>query len=69
MGSVAAMAAGFVALLVSTSASANGVYWSVGVSSPGVQVGVQNAPPVVYQTPVVVYQQPQVVYQQPQVVY
>jgi hypothetical protein len=66
------------ALAVSTSASANGVYWSIGVSSPGVQVGVSNAqtyypvyetPQVVYQQPQVVYQQPQVVYQQPQVIY
>jgi hypothetical protein len=58
-----------VALACSTVASANDVYWSIGVSSPGIQVGVQNAPPVVYQRPVVVYQQPQVVYQQPQVIY
>ena len=69
IGSVAALTAGLVALLVSASASANGVYWSVGVSSPGAHVGVQNVPPVVYHPPVVVYQQPQVVYQQPQVVY
>ncbi len=57
-------------------ANNNGVYWSVGVSSPGVHVGVQNTPPsrvyhvpqVVYTQPQVIYQ-PQVVYQQPQVVY
>jgi hypothetical protein len=54
------------------------VYWSIGVSSPGVQLGVSNAqayypvydtPQVVYQQPQVIYQQPRVVYQQPQVVY
>ena len=65
----AAAAFGLAALLSSTAANAQNVYWSVGVSSPGVQVGVQNAPPVVYLPPQVVYQQPQVVYQQPQVVY
>lgn len=56
----------------------NDLYWSIGVSQPGVSVGVSNAPPprvvyrepvVVYQEPVVVYQPPRVVYQQPRVVY
>ena len=44
-------------------ASAQHVFWSVGVASPGVQVAVSNAPPVVYQHhyPVVV-QQPVVVH-------
>ncbi|WP_310564495.1 hypothetical protein [Hydrogenophaga sp.] len=36
------------------------VYWSIGVSSPGVVVGVSNAPPP---RPVVVYPQPVVVHQ------
>lgn len=36
------------------------VYWSVGVNSPGVAVGVSNAPPP---RPVVVYPQPVVVHQ------
>jgi hypothetical protein len=46
-------------------ASAQNVFWSVGVASPGVQVAVSNAPAVVYQHhyPVVV-QQPVVVYPQ-----
>jgi hypothetical protein len=43
------------------------VYWSVGVTSPGVVVGVSNAPPP---RPVVVYPQPVVVHQPaPVVVY
>ena len=42
-------------------ASAQNVFWLVGVASPGVQVAVSNAPPVIYQHyyPVVV-QQPMV---------
>ena len=76
--SVRAMAAlaavGATALGASGAAQARDVFWSVGVASPGVQVGVSNAPPVVYQRPVFVpqpvyYGQPQVVYTQPQVVY
>lgn len=44
------------------------VYWSVGVSSPGVQMGVSNARPLVVQAPVyTVYQQPAPVYVQPTV--
>jgi hypothetical protein len=43
------------------------VYWSIGVNSPGVVVGVSNAPPP---RPVVVYPQPVVVHQPaPVVVY
>ena len=68
MPSLAAATLAFAALAASGTASANDVYWSIGVSSPGIQVGVQNAPPVVYR-PVVVYSQPQVVYQQPQLIY
>lgn len=45
------------------------VYWSVGVTSPGVVVGVGNTPPprpvVVYPQPVVVHQPVPVVVQQP----
>ena len=45
----------------------NEVYWNVGVGSPGVQLGVSNAPPVYYQP---VYVQPYPVYvAPPQVVY
>lgn len=49
----------------------NDVYWSIGVSQPGVSVGVSNAPPprVVYREPVVVYQEPRVIYREPRVVY
>ena len=82
--SLAAGAALAVAALgVSTSARADNLSWSIGVSSPGVQFDVSNTRPVygqpvyaqpyyapqVYTQPQVVYQQPQVVYQQPQVVY
>ena len=49
----------------------NDVYWSIGVSQPGVSVGVSNAPPprVVYREPVVVYERPVVVRPRPVVVY
>ena len=56
-------------------AHADNLTWSLGLSSPGVVVGVSNAQPVyvqpqrVYVQPQPVYVQPQVVYQQPQVVY
>ena len=85
--SVYSLAAGAVlavaALGVSTVAKADNLFWSIGVSSPGVQFDVSNAQPAygqpvytqpyyapqVYSQPQVVYQQPQVIYQQPQVVY
>lgn len=44
------------------------VYWSIGVGSPGVSVGVTNARPV-YVQPAPVYYQPQPVYVQPAPVY
>lgn len=44
------------------------VYWSIGVGSPGVSVGVTNARPV-YVQPALVYYQPQPVYVQPAPVY
>jgi hypothetical protein len=46
-------------------ASAQNVFWSVGVASPGVQVAVSNAPQVVYQHQYPVVVQPQPVYVQP----
>lgn len=46
--------------------SHDNVYWSIGVNSPGVTVGVSNAPPVVVQPrPVVVYPSAPVVIHQP----
>lgn len=46
------------------------VYWSIGVNSPGVSVGVTNSRPVaVYPAPVVVHSPPPVVYAPPPVVY
>lgn len=48
-------------------ARAEDVYWSVGLSQPGISLGFSNAPQVAY--PQVVYSQPQVVYAQPRRVY
>lgn len=50
------------------------VYWSVGLSSPGVQLGFANAPPLMIQQPVFsqpypFYGEPRTVYRQPPVVY
>ena len=62
-------------------AQAGDVYWTVGVSSPGVQVGVSNGwrygtyqpayvqPYPVYNQPYSVYTQPYTVYEAPNVVY
>jgi hypothetical protein len=65
--------AGVVLLMSLAGAGAAGaadVYWSVGVHSPGVHVGVSNTPPVVVSTrPVVVHAPPRVVYAPPVVVY
>ncbi|MBK6867350.1 MAG: hypothetical protein IPG98_05245 [Burkholderiales bacterium] len=44
------------------------VYWSIGMGSPGVSVGVSNAPPVYY-APQPVYVQPAPVYVRPRPVY
>lgn len=69
---IAALAAGGWALSgLTTQAHARGdVYWSVGVNSPGVSVGVSNAPPVVYYPPPVYsYGRPVVVYEEPVVVH
>lgn len=62
------------ALGMSSAAQAGDVTWSIGVGSPGVQLGASNAPQVFYRQPVYVpqpvyYGQPQVVYSQPQVTY
>jgi PXPV repeat (3 copies) len=72
---VLAGAAALVALALgsSTAALAGDVFWSVGLSSPGVQVGVFSPQPV-YVQPQPYYAQPQVyvqppVYAQPQVIY
>lgn len=67
-----AAAAGVVLLGAATlgEARADNVYWSIGVHSPGVNVGVSNAPPVVvYHAPRRYYPQPQVIVLPPQVVY
>ena len=70
---MAALVAGGWALSVGASkAHAGDVYWSVGVDSPGVSVGVSNAPPprvVVHPSPVYVHPRPVFVEQAPVVVY
>ena len=45
------------------------VYWSVGVGSPGVAIGVGNLPPPVYVAPQPVYVAPPPVYMRPRPVY
>ena len=45
------------------------VFWSVGLASPGVQVGLSNGAPQVYVQPAPVYYQPAPVYVQPRPVY
>lgn len=67
-------AAGALALVaVGTSAQARDVFWSVGITSPGVAVGVGNAavyaPAPVYVAPAPVYVAPRPVYVAPQPVY
>jgi len=63
------VAVGAAALVAAGSAQArDDVFWSVGVQSPGVSVGVANAPPV-YMAPQPVYVAPQPVYVQPRPVY
>lgn len=70
--------------LAAAPAFANGVYWSIGISSPGVSTTVSNARPIVYVAPPpvvyypappvvvhppVVYHAPPVMYQAPPVMY
>ncbi|MGE0100497.1 MAG: hypothetical protein AB7S86_19325 [Hydrogenophaga sp.] len=68
---IATLAAGAWALSgIGTQAQARGndVYWSIGVNSPGVAVGVSNAPPVYY-APRPVYHAPRPIYYAPPPVY
>lgn len=66
---LAVMAAAALALGVSQAAQAHGdnIYWSIGMSSPGMQVGVSSAPPMVMYPPV--YMAPRPVVYMPPVVY
>lgn len=65
----AAVAVSLGALALAPAAHARSdVVWSVGISSPGVAVGVSNAYPV-YTQPAPVYVQPAPVYVQPRPVY
>jgi len=76
------LAAGAWALsgIASQAQARDSVYWSIGINSPGVHVGVSNAPTVVYSypsygypvyspRPVVVYPRPVVVHPPPVVVH
>lgn len=68
---IVTLAAGAWALSgIGTQAQARGndVYWSIGVNSPGVAVGVSNAPPVYYE-PRPVYYEPRPVYRAPRPIY
>ena len=62
---LATLAAGAWALSANNAhARGDDVYWSIGVDSPGVSVGVSNAPPVVvHQRPVYVDRRPVVIHQ------
>lgn len=62
---IAALAAGAWALSAGNAqARGDDVYWSIGVNSPGVSVGVSNAPTVVvHPRPVMVHQYPVMVHQ------
>jgi hypothetical protein len=65
------LAAGMWALSAGTAQAqgGNGVYWSIGVTQPGVSVGLSNAPPVVYQQrPQVVVVERPVIYERPVVI-
>lgn len=65
---VAAVSVAFAAFGMTGAAHAQNVFWSVGLSSPGVQVGVANAPPMMVVQPMYqpAYQAPRpVVYVQP----
>lgn len=69
---VVAASAGVWALTgaASVAQARDNVYWSIGVNSPGVSVGVTNTRPVaVYPAPVVVHAPPPVVYAPPPVYY
>lgn len=57
---------GLLVLAASSAVSAREVYWSVGIGSPGVQLGVSNAPPVLHHRRVV---PPPVYYSAPHAVY
>ena len=72
---VAVGALALAALGMASSAQAGDVFWSIGVNSPGLQVGVANGAPMVlvqqpvYIQPYPVYREPRVVYRQPRFVY
>lgn len=67
---VVTLAAGAWALSVvgSQAHARDSVHWSIGVNTPGVAVGVSNAPPVYYGPPPVYYQ-PRPIYYAPRPIY
>jgi hypothetical protein len=67
---LAASGLALAALMAAGAAQARGdVYWSVGVNSPGVALGVASAPPVYVAPPPVYYAPPPPVYVAPRPVY
>jgi len=67
---IATLVAGTWALSTAVApAQARDVYFSIGVNTPGVSVGVSNAPPVVYHPPAFVHYPPPVVHYPPAVVH
>lgn len=69
MAAVMSAGAWAASAVVSEAEARDNVYWSIGIQSPGVAVGVANAPPVVYGPPAYYYQpRPVVVYPRPVVV-
>lgn len=66
---VTLVAGGWALSTVGSQAHAGGgVHWSIGVNTPGVAVGVSNAPPVYYGPPPVYYE-PRPIYYAPRPIY
>ncbi|AVS62599.1 hypothetical protein C8241_13660 [Paracidovorax avenae] len=65
----AAAGVGLALLAASGAAQARDVYWSIGVNSPGVSVGVGAGPGVIYSPPVTYVAPPPVYYSPPAPVY
>jgi hypothetical protein len=66
---LAAGAWAFSGIATQANARGNDVYWSIGVNSPGVAVGVSNGPPVYYAPPPVYYAPRPIYYAPPPVYY
>ena len=62
LGGATLVAGAWAVSVVAAPAQARDVHFSVGISAPGVSVGVSSAPPVVYYPPAVVHYPPPVVH-------